>query len=241
MNQPELAPMDDALHDRSTVFAALGEPVRLAIVESLLLSDLTPQDIVTAMDIRSNLLAHHLNVLQAAGLLERIRSTGDGRRRYLRLRSDTPRPIVHVPPLHARNVLFVCADHGVRSMIAERLWATISDIPASSAGRAANRTLSPMARRVATETNLGALDRPPTAWQDLRTPPDLLVTLSDVVRETADLPTGPNTTLLHWSTPEPADEQRRTHTDMIQQMAARMHVLVTALGSTNGARERVSA
>ena len=83
MNQPELAPMDDALHDRSTVFAALGEPVRLAIVESLLLSDLTPQDIVTALDIRSNLLAHHLNVLQAAGLLERIRSTGDGRRRYL--------------------------------------------------------------------------------------------------------------------------------------------------------------
>ena len=59
--------------------------------------------------------------------------------------------------------------------------------------------------------------------------------------ETADLPTGPNTTLLHWSTPEPADEQRQTHTDMIQQLAARMHVLVTALGSTNGARERVSA
>ena len=241
MNQPELAPMDEALNVRSTVFAALGEPVRLAIVESLLLSDLTPQDIVTAMDIRSNLLAHHLNVLQSAGLLERIRSTGDGRRRYLRLRTDSPRPAVHVPPLHARNVMFVCADHGVRSMVAERLWATISDIPASSAGRAANRTLTPMARRVAAETNLGALDRPPTSWQDLRTPPDLLVTLSDVVRETATLPVGPNTTLLHWSTPEPADEQRQAYLDMVQHLATRMHVLATALGSTNGARERVSA
>ena len=33
----------------------------------------------------SNLLAHHLDVLEAAGLIERSRSSGDGRRRYVHL------------------------------------------------------------------------------------------------------------------------------------------------------------
>ena len=40
----------------------------------------------SALPIPSNLLAHHLDVLEDAGLIERSRSSGDGRRRYVHLR-----------------------------------------------------------------------------------------------------------------------------------------------------------
>ena len=65
--------------------AALGDPSRLAIVDHLVLSDRSPQELQRLIDIPSNLLAHHLEVLEAVGLIERSRSSGDGRRRYAHL------------------------------------------------------------------------------------------------------------------------------------------------------------
>ena len=59
---------DDRTVDRAAVFAALGEPVRLEIVDRLAAGDLAPGDLAAELGIGTNLLAHHLHVLEAAGV-----------------------------------------------------------------------------------------------------------------------------------------------------------------------------
>ncbi|MCB1262135.1 MAG: winged helix-turn-helix transcriptional regulator, partial [Acidimicrobiales bacterium] len=73
------------VHERAARHAALGDPVRLAIVDELSTSDRAPVELRRRLDLASNLLAHHLDVLEAVGLIERSRSSGDGRRRYVHL------------------------------------------------------------------------------------------------------------------------------------------------------------
>ena len=45
----------------------------------------------------SNLLAHHLRVLEDAGVMRRVRSEGDRRRSYVQLRLDNPIVLVRRP------------------------------------------------------------------------------------------------------------------------------------------------
>ena len=75
----------ESILDRAAVHAALGEPVRLAIVEDLATSDRSPKELAVRLSLPTNLLAHHLDVLEGAGLIERFVSAGDRRRRYVRL------------------------------------------------------------------------------------------------------------------------------------------------------------
>ena len=86
-----------SVEQRAAVHAALGEPSRLAIVDQLAGSDRSPQELQDAVGVPSNLLAHHLDVLEAAGLIERSRSSGDGRRRYVHLLHDQ---LDHLGPRH---------------------------------------------------------------------------------------------------------------------------------------------
>ncbi|MEU3645189.1 hypothetical protein AB0E59_17535 [Lentzea sp. NPDC034063] len=66
--------------ERTRLHAVLGEPARLAIVDRLLLGDASPSEVGRELGLPSDLLAHHLK------LLERIRS--DQRRNCLRLRAE---------------------------------------------------------------------------------------------------------------------------------------------------------
>ncbi|MEV6494221.1 metalloregulator ArsR/SmtB family transcription factor, partial [Actinoplanes sp. NPDC051633] len=81
---------DDAssLQARARVHAALGDPARLAIVDALTVGDASPGEIGQTLAMPTNLVAHHLKVLQEAGLILRTRSEGDRRRTYLRLRPE---------------------------------------------------------------------------------------------------------------------------------------------------------
>ncbi|MEZ5269751.1 MAG: winged helix-turn-helix domain-containing protein [Microthrixaceae bacterium] len=72
--------------ERAARHAALGDPVRLSVVDELVVSDRSPVELSRLVGIESNLLAHHLDILEEAGLIERSRSSGDGRRRYVHLR-----------------------------------------------------------------------------------------------------------------------------------------------------------
>ena len=65
---------------RVAVFAALGEPVRLTLVDRLVTSDASPGELAPDVGLGSNLLAHHLRVLEEAGVIRRVRSVGDRRR-----------------------------------------------------------------------------------------------------------------------------------------------------------------
>ncbi len=80
--------MDEQLQRRAAIFAALGEPVRLALVDRLVLGDLSPGQLATELGLGTNLLAHHLKVLEDAGVIRRVRSEGDRRRSYVQLRVD---------------------------------------------------------------------------------------------------------------------------------------------------------
>ncbi|HEX9681484.1 MAG TPA: hypothetical protein VGA13_00225 [Acidimicrobiales bacterium] len=65
--------------------AALGETARLTIVDELFASDRSLVELRRRLGMESNLLAHHLDVLERVGLIQRSRSSGDGRRRYVRI------------------------------------------------------------------------------------------------------------------------------------------------------------
>jgi protein-tyrosine-phosphatase/DNA-binding transcriptional ArsR family regulator len=133
---------------RATIHAALGEPLRLAIVDHLVLGDASPGELATRMSVPSNLLAFHLGVLDDAGIVRRAKSEGDGRRQYVQLRLDDPtvaaltRP-VPTDPLTASlgqaldrtsALVFVCTANSARSQLAAAAWRRASPIPATSAG-----------------------------------------------------------------------------------------------------------
>ncbi len=71
---------------RARKHAALGDPSRLRMLDLLTFGDLSPSDLGDEMDLPSNLVAHHLNVLEREGIVVRSRSEGDGRRAYVRLK-----------------------------------------------------------------------------------------------------------------------------------------------------------
>nr|BFE76149.1 hypothetical protein GCM10020092_094500 [Actinoplanes digitatis] len=83
---------------RARIHAALGDPARLAIVDALTLGDASPSEIGHGLGMPTNLVAHHLKVLQDAGLIVRTRSEGDRRRTYLRLQPDVL-ALLAPPPL----------------------------------------------------------------------------------------------------------------------------------------------
>lgn len=125
--------MHESLVSRAEVHAALGDPVRLAIADLLVCSDRSPGEIASLMGLASNLLAHHLGVLEAAGVVQRSASASDGRRKYVRLAIadlaaflGQPRPPDHV--------LFLCTRNSARSQLAAALWTARTGYPATSAG-----------------------------------------------------------------------------------------------------------
>ncbi|MGH2636676.1 MAG: helix-turn-helix domain-containing protein, partial [Actinomycetota bacterium] len=124
-----------SLGARAAIHSALADPHRLAIVDELAFSDRSPSELSESLEIGSNLLAHHLGVLERAGVVERLGSAGDGRRRYLRLALDALAAIAEpVAALVARHVLFVCTANSARSQLAAAAWNARHEVPASSAG-----------------------------------------------------------------------------------------------------------
>jgi ArsR family transcriptional regulator, arsenate/arsenite/antimonite-responsive transcriptional repressor / arsenate reductase (thioredoxin) len=189
----------ELLRARARVHAALGEPARLAIVDRLLLGDASPSEIGRELGLPSNLLAHHLKLLEQAGVLERSRSEGDHRRTYLRLRADTLAGLQPAELRAAPRVVFVCTHNSARSQLAAALWKKRSRVPAASAGTQPAGRVHPRAVAIARRHGLG-LARAHTAHVDdvLRTD-DLVIAVCDNAHEELHGPTG----RLHWSVPDP--------------------------------------
>ena len=116
---------------RAAVHAALADPARLLITDTLAVGDVSPSELAAMLGMPSNLLAHHLHVLEQAGLLTRRRSEGDRRRSYLRLVPGTLDSLSRPPSRRARRVLFVCTANSARSHLAAALWRRASKVPAA--------------------------------------------------------------------------------------------------------------
>jgi protein-tyrosine-phosphatase len=192
--------VDDDVTRRAAVHAALGEPVRLAIVDELALSDRAPSDLAALFGLAGNLVAHHLAVLERVGLIERLVSTGDRRRRYVRLRGGHPASLgAGVARRRRGRALFVCTHNSARSQLAAVLWRARTGDPATSAGTQPAADVHPGAVAAASRAGLDLSRARPRALDDGDLAADLVVTVCDVAHEALDH----HAAWLHWSIPDP--------------------------------------
>jgi protein-tyrosine-phosphatase len=218
-----VALVEPTLELRAARHAALGDPYRLAIVDELVLSDRAPVELRRLVGLESNLLAHHLDVLESAGMINRSRSCGDGRRRYVHLRRDSLRdlsPGRRVVPVRA---LFVCTRNSARSQLAAALWRAIADTPAESAGTHPAGRVHPGAVAAAKRAGLDVSGSIPRTLDEVGTLPDLVITVCDQAHEEIAAPDA----WLHWSVPDPVARGGRAAFDAaIVDLRERIELLV---------------
>jgi ArsR family transcriptional regulator, arsenate/arsenite/antimonite-responsive transcriptional repressor / arsenate reductase (thioredoxin) len=183
---------------RAAVHAALADPARLQIIDTLGAGDTSPSELTTMLAMGSNLLAHHLHVLEQAGLITRRRSEGDRRRTYLQLipgALETPtRPAART----AQRVLFVCTANSARSQLAAALWRRASTLPAASAGTHPAAHIEPGAIAAARRHRLPLRRLRPRHISDVRLDGDLVITVCDLAHEELG-----SQAAVHWSVPDP--------------------------------------
>lgn len=189
---------------RAARHAALADPARLAAVDRLTLSDLSPTELQQSLGLTSNLLAHHLRVLEDAGLIERRRSEGDARRTYVHLVPDALDGLVPRTHESARRVVFVCSANSARSQLAAALWRLASDVPTASAGTRPAARIAPGAIAAAERHGIPLLASLPLGLDEVLVDDDFVIAVCDnAYEELSQRPT------LHWSVPDPV----RTGTD----------------------------
>jgi ArsR family transcriptional regulator, arsenate/arsenite/antimonite-responsive transcriptional repressor / arsenate reductase (thioredoxin) len=186
--------------DRAQVHAALGDPSRLRMIDELQLGDRTFQELANAAGLPGNAAAHHLGVLESAGLIERRVSEGDRRRRYITLRPERLGGLLRVQPVTPATVLFVCTHNSARSQFAAALWHRRTGGEADSAGTHPSERVDPRAVRTAEQYELDLAGARPKGYASVRGAPDLVISVCDRAHE-AGLPfPAPS---LHWSVPDP--------------------------------------
>jgi len=188
---------------RARVHAALGDPARLAIVDALVLGDASPGEVGQQLAMPTNLVAHHVKVLQDAGLVTRTRSEGDRRRAYLRLVPEVLAALAPPALDGAGRVVFVCTHNSARSQLAAALWRDRVGGPVASAGTHPAAWVHPRAVRVAHRHGL-TLDPAGTAHVgDVAHDGDLVIAVCDNAHEDLAGPDAPVHPRLHWSVPDP--------------------------------------
>lgn len=189
-----------SVETRARLHRALGDEMRLRIVDELALSDRTPAELGAGLQLPSNLLAHHLGVLEEAGLLVRTTSEGDHRRRYLSLRSELLPNLPLPEDIEARSVLFVCTHNSARSQFAEAVLRMRAGLTVQSAGTHPASVVHPKAVSAAAEMGVDIAGNRPKRYDDVKGTPDLVISVCDRARE-APLPFQARG--LHWSVPDP--------------------------------------
>lgn len=184
---------------RAEGHAALSDVGRLRIVDALEVNDASPSDLAARLGMASNLMAHHLRVLEAAGLVRRVPSESDGRRTYVRL---VPESLVGlglfpIPSLPGERVVFVCSGNSARSQLAAAVWADRTGSTAASAGTRPAARIHPGAVTVARAHGLRLLAPAPRSVDEVLRPDDVVVTVCD----SADREVGVDHR--HWSIPDP--------------------------------------
>ncbi len=236
---------------RARRHAALGEPVRLAMVDRLLVTDASPGELGTAYGLATNVLAHHVKVLQAAGLVRRVRSEGDARRAYLQLRRDDPEVMSLLGPAptaasrpwlepdvgsRLERVVFVCTHNSARSQLAAAAWRHVSPLPAAAAGTHPAPRVHPRAVTVGARHGLHLAGARTAHLGDVVAAGDLVVCVCDNAHEELSTPAGRPVAAVaagrvHWAVPDPvrADTDRAFEAayteiaDRVERLAHTLH------------------
>ncbi|MDM4761675.1 helix-turn-helix domain-containing protein [Galbitalea sp. SE-J8] len=187
------------LERRAAKHAALGDPARLRMLDLLTLGDRSPSELQAVLGMPSNLLAHHLGVLEREGIVRRSRSEGDRRRSYVTLAPGALADLGPSATAAARRVVFVCTANSARSQLAEALWHRASDVPAVSAGTHPAPRIARGAVAAAERHGL-ALNGHPRAFAEIADDADFVITVCDNAHEELGIHG------LHWSVPDPVAE-----------------------------------
>lgn len=215
-----------SLEARAKVHAALGDAARLAIVDLLVVGDTSPGEIGQVLGMPTNLVAHHLAVLESAGLIRRTRSEGDRRRSYVQLRPAALTGLVHPQLAVPARVVFVCTHNSARSQLAAALLRQRSWVPVTSAGTVPAPRVHPRAVRVARRHGLDLGKVQPVHVDDVLRPDDLVIAVCDRAYESATA-VKPR---LHWSVPDPAlVDTDRAFEDAYVDIAARVERLTPVM------------
>lgn len=186
--------------ERARIYSALGDEHRLAIVDELVLGDRTSRELADLTGLPGNLLAHHLGVLESAGIIGRRTSEGDQRRRYVTLRPERVASLLTHQHLAMTSVLFVCTHNSARSQFAAALWRHRTGLAAQSAGTHPAPQVDTKAIQVAAEHGVDLSGAKPRGYDAVAGVPDLVISVCDRARET-DLPFAVEHR--HWSVPDP--------------------------------------
>jgi protein-tyrosine-phosphatase len=229
-----MTPWPDDLTRRAAMHAALGEPARLAVVDALRHSDRSPKELGERLGLATNLLAHHLDVLGGAGMIERFTSSGDKRRKYVRLvltaEADlaprtTPRPLADgtTPP-----VLFLCSHNSARSQLAAALWTARTGAAASSAGTHPAQRVHRGAVAAARRAGLDLSAARPRVIDRIE-PDTQVVTVCDRAHEELT----PADDWWHWSVPDPVEAgTAAAFDDAVEQIDRRITTVLAATSPT---------
>ena len=202
--------MNEALEARARLHGALAEPHRLAIIDELAHSDRSPKELAERLGIATNLLAHHLETLESAGLVRRFVSSGDRRRRYVRLERQPLESLGLPTTAPAGTVLFVCTHNSARSQLAAAMWTHRTGRSATSSGTHPADHVHPGAVAAAKRIGLDLGDAAPRRL-DSTDGTDLVVTVCDRAHEELS----PLPDWLHWSIPDPAASGSRSAFDQV--------------------------
>jgi protein-tyrosine-phosphatase/DNA-binding transcriptional ArsR family regulator len=189
------------LETRARRHAALGDPVRLAIVDDLMASDRSPAEVAERHGLATNLLAHHLAVLERADLIDRARSSGDGRRRYVHLRRDLLDGLQTLTGIPQAPVLFICTHNSARSQMAAAAWTSVTGAAAISAGTHPAERVHPGAIAAARRAGLDLAGAVPRSLGDVELDAGRVVTVCDRAHEELQ----PASDWWHWSIPDPVE------------------------------------
>jgi len=173
-----------SLVHRARVHAALGDVTRLQIVDLLARGDASASEVGAQLGVPSNLLAHHLKVLEQTDLVVRRRSEGDARRWYLSLGAGVSPDLLEPSILAApRRILFVCTANTARSHLAVALWRRASPIAAVSAGTHPGKRIHPGAITAADRNGLALPEVAPRLLDTVLRDGDLVITVCDRAHE----------------------------------------------------------
>jgi protein-tyrosine-phosphatase/DNA-binding transcriptional ArsR family regulator len=220
--------METSRETRAARHAALGDPARLAIIDELTSSDRAPVELRRLLGIESNLLSHHLDVLENVGMINRTVSSGDRRRRYVHLVSESLHDLSPGRRVRPEQALFVCTRNSARSQIAAALWRSLAGAPSESAGTHPADRVHPRAVAAAKRAGLDISGSVPQTLDQVRIIPDIVVTVCDQAHEELT----PDETWLHWSVPDPVTAGTRLGFDgALADLRQRITMLLDGTGA----------
>lgn len=187
------------IEERANAHSALADPIRVAIVDQLGVSDRTPTELGRFLGVPSNLMAHHLRILERRGVIERRPSIGDGRRAYMHLLAARLDGLIIRPTFVGESLIFVCTRNSARSQLAAAMWnRSRPSVRAESAGTHPDGRVHPRAIRIGRRRGVDLTRAVPRLLDPAFARRALIVTVCDQAREELA-----DRVSVHWSIRDP--------------------------------------